>query len=107
MADAHMQPCRSGHTDCTVDCGWCKGTGYMRPTTACGWTVTGTLSDRLYVVTWTPRDDDRPALVYDEDEGDAAAFVSLLDAERYVARRAEECPDFRYEVVPFHAVNAT
>ncbi len=21
-------PCRSGHTDCTVDCGWCKGTGY-------------------------------------------------------------------------------
>lgn len=19
--------CRSGHTDCTVDCGWCKGTG--------------------------------------------------------------------------------
>jgi hypothetical protein len=23
-------PCRSGHTDCTVDCGWCKGTGYMR-----------------------------------------------------------------------------
>lgn len=22
------RPCRSGHTDCTVDCGWCKGTGY-------------------------------------------------------------------------------
>lgn len=22
-----LQPCRSGHTDCTVDCGWCKGTG--------------------------------------------------------------------------------
>lgn len=20
-------PCRSGNTDCTVDCGWCKGTG--------------------------------------------------------------------------------
>ena len=25
------QPCRSGHTDCTVDCGWCKGTGVMPP----------------------------------------------------------------------------
>lgn len=23
------RPCRSGDTDCTVDCGWCKGTGYM------------------------------------------------------------------------------
>lgn len=21
------EPCRSGHTDCTADCGWCKGTG--------------------------------------------------------------------------------
>jgi hypothetical protein len=23
------RPCISGHTDCTVDCGWCKGTGRM------------------------------------------------------------------------------
>jgi hypothetical protein len=23
------RPCVSGHTDCTVDCGWCKGTGRM------------------------------------------------------------------------------
>jgi len=22
------EPCPSGHTDCTVDCGSCKGTGY-------------------------------------------------------------------------------
>lgn len=28
------QPCRSGHTDCTADCGWCKGTGINRPTKA-------------------------------------------------------------------------
>lgn len=27
VADAPTVPCRSGHTDCTVDCGWCKGTG--------------------------------------------------------------------------------
>lgn len=27
----HGYPCRSGHKDCTVDCGWCKGTGYERP----------------------------------------------------------------------------
>jgi hypothetical protein len=25
-----LQPCRSGDADCTVDCGWCKGTGYER-----------------------------------------------------------------------------
>jgi hypothetical protein len=25
-----VTPCRSGHTDCTVDCGWCKGTGVER-----------------------------------------------------------------------------
>lgn len=24
--------CRSGHTDCTVDCGWCKGSGYQART---------------------------------------------------------------------------
>lgn len=24
----YRKPCRSGHTDCTMDCGWCKGTGY-------------------------------------------------------------------------------
>lgn len=23
-------PCRSGHTDCTVDCGWCKGAHVQR-----------------------------------------------------------------------------
>lgn len=27
---AYQAPCRSGHTDCTVDCGWCKGTGVER-----------------------------------------------------------------------------
>jgi hypothetical protein len=24
---ADDRPCRSGDTDCTVDCGWCKGAG--------------------------------------------------------------------------------
>lgn len=27
---AYQAPCRSGNTDCTVDCGWCKGTGEER-----------------------------------------------------------------------------
>lgn len=30
--DPEKIPCRSGHTDCTVDCGWCKGTGFSRRT---------------------------------------------------------------------------
>jgi hypothetical protein len=29
-ASGESVPCRSGHTDCTVDCGWCKGTGQER-----------------------------------------------------------------------------
>ena len=26
----NTKPCPSGHTDCTVDCGWCKGTGRVK-----------------------------------------------------------------------------
>lgn len=63
-----------------------------------------TLADapHLYVVTWATRDE-REAYVYDEDEGEAAAFVSLLDPERFVALRSEECPDASYQIVPFAA----
>lgn len=31
VVDLDLIPCRSGHTDCSTDCGLCKGTGYQRP----------------------------------------------------------------------------
>lgn len=31
VVELDLVPCRSGHPDCSTDCGWCKGTGYQRP----------------------------------------------------------------------------
>lgn len=67
-------PCRSGHTDCTVDCGWCKGTGVeSRPGRSRTYTVEG--HEHLYSA----------------GERCVRCYANRIDVE--LGQSPKECPD--------------
>lgn len=70
----YTAPCRSGHTDCTVDCGWCKGTGEERP---CNLPEGNARHRGAFVVTIEVHGNDR-ALVMSEAEN-AIELIELGD----------------------------